>query len=772
MKPPQKNSIRVPVFANIALSVCFCSLFAEASAREWRIVASTEMIAPGDFGDRQFREFNPGDIDDQGNVIFGAGVITGAGGQASGIWISDHTGLALLARNLSFAHGVPGVRYGSVEVSSGEGTVFGANGNLLFKAVLGNGIGISDANRRGIWFGVPNSNLAPLVRIGQQAPGTPAGAIFGEYIDEVAMNESSQFVFSSDLVVGGGGVTENNRRGIWSYQSGTLQLITREGEAAPGAIGRSFARTPAAAGFGALALADSGDVAFVGRLDDERRGIWLGPQSDIRPVMIEGTSAPGVEPGAVFNILSNNDAYPDYSISPNGNVAFSFRLRNGIAGVSDANGHVLWTGRPGQLQVVARKGTAAPGMQDGIVFGFEGNDENPFRFTALNDQGQIAFGGYVKGPDVTTETNSGLWFGEVGNLQLIAREGEAAPGAAAGVVFGDLWRASPQLNATGQLVFSANVRGPGIASESNNSLWAFDEIGGLQLLGYETQKVAIGSPFVREIERIGAFGGGRASDGGREGLTDTGLLLASIRFRDGVGSIVTLDLNQPAGENPALLTFVAAGASWKYRDDGADLGVAWRGRNFDDTSWSEGPSELGYGDDDEVTVVNCGPTFPDCNADNHATTYFRRVFDLRDFEVNDLQRVVGLTASLIQDDAAAVYLNGVEVFRSGRLSPTAAFDEFADSAGSDDEINEFAIDPELLMIGTNVLAVEMHQAAATSSDVSFNLELTALVEPVPEPSAQLLAISLAAATACGWRWRRRRYSRRCSDRNQTMNDRR
>lgn len=161
------------MLAAISLSgIAFGILQQVATAQEFRLVAGTDMLAPGDFGDRQFREFLLADIDERGQVVFGADVTTGAGGQASGIWAGNHLGLALVARDLSFAPGVPGIRFGSVEITSGEGVLHDANGNLVFKGVLANGTGVSDANRRGIWFGVPGTTLAPILRIGQQAAGS------------------------------------------------------------------------------------------------------------------------------------------------------------------------------------------------------------------------------------------------------------------------------------------------------------------------------------------------------------------------------------------------------------------------------------------------------------------------------------------------------------------------------------------------------------------------------------------------------------------------
>jgi hypothetical protein len=56
------------------------------------------------------------------------------------------------------------------------------------------------------------------------------------------------------------------------------------------------------------------------------------------------------------------------------------------------------------------------------------------------------------------------------------------------------------------------------------------------------------------------------------------------------------------------------------------------------------------------------------------------------------------------------------------------------SAGTSETLFfEQAIDPSLLVNGTNVLAVEIHQRAASSSDLSFDLELVGTEPPPPPP---------------------------------------
>ena len=169
----------------------------------------------------------------------------------------------------------------------------------------------------------------------------------------------------------------------------------------------------------------------------------------------------------------------------------------------------------------------------------------------------------------------------------------------------------------------------------------------------------------------------------------------------------------------ATLTLVAAGSTWTYLDDGTNQGTAWRGASFVDTSWKSGAAQLGYGDGDETTVVSFGPSA----TSKYVTTYFRRAFS-----VSDPAAIASLTLRLLRDDGAAVYLNGTEVFRSNLPSGTISSTTLASTALSGTDETTFvstSVTPSLLVAGTNVLAVEVHQATADSSDISFDLELRA-----------------------------------------------
>jgi fibronectin type 3 domain-containing protein len=173
---------------------------------------------------------------------------------------------------------------------------------------------------------------------------------------------------------------------------------------------------------------------------------------------------------------------------------------------------------------------------------------------------------------------------------------------------------------------------------------------------------------------------------------------------------------------------VPARSIWKYLDNGTDQGTAWRQLGFDDSAWRSGPAELGYGDGDEATVVGYGAD----SARKHITTYFRHTFN-----VANPAQFSALILRLVRDDGAVVYLNGTEVWRNNiSSSAPVTYTTLAYSVGtSADETawNVKNISSSGLRTGANVIAVEIHQSEASSSDISFNFELAGDTTP-PAPS--------------------------------------
>ena len=177
-------------------------------------------------------------------------------------------------------------------------------------------------------------------------------------------------------------------------------------------------------------------------------------------------------------------------------------------------------------------------------------------------------------------------------------------------------------------------------------------------------------------------------------------------------------------------------ARWRYLDDGREPPTAWRSVDFDDGAWRAGEAQLGYGDGDEATVVSSGPD----PARRHVTTWFRRRFEVRGRA--GVQRVL---LRLLRDDGAVVHLNGREVHRSNLpTGPVGPGTRASETVGglAEDAFEEVMLDPALLREGPNVVAVEVHQATADSSDLGFDLALIgyrADAGPAPGGDPVLLA---------------------------------
>ena len=192
---------------------------------------------------------------------------------------------------------------------------------------------------------------------------------------------------------------------------------------------------------------------------------------------------------------------------------------------------------------------------------------------------------------------------------------------------------------------------------------------------------------------------------------------------------------QLAGSISATDRFITAGDYWKYQDTGAEPPSGWTGLPFTDGTWQEGFAKFGYGDNNETTTISFGTN----SSAKHLSTYFRRHFFL-----NDPADYSTLTASLLVDDGAVIYLNGQEVQRVNMPAGTVTFSTRASSSiGGADETTffDYVIDPGQLVAGENLIAVEVHQSSPSSSDLGFDLSLKGDLSNPSNVSSQWTKIS-------------------------------
>lgn len=156
---------------------------------------------------------------------------------------------------------------------------------------------------------------------------------------------------------------------------------------------------------------------------------------------------------------------------------------------------------------------------------------------------------------------------------------------------------------------------------------------------------------------------------------------------------------------------IKMGASWKYWDRNGIPAANWHTKNYSDDSWNAGDAQFGYGNKGEVTLIGYGN---DANY-KYPAAYFRKTVTVENIEAKD-----NFVITVYVDDGAAVYVNGIEVGRYNLPSGTLSFNTYANAYNNGDLVS-FSVNKNMLVNGENLIAVEVHQCNATSSDLIFDL---------------------------------------------------
>ena len=204
------------------------------------------------------------------------------------------------------------------------------------------------------------------------------------------------------------------------------------------------------------------------------------------------------------------------------------------------------------------------------------------------------------------------------------------------------------------------------------------------------------------------------------GLSDDSLKPYKFVFPDytlAAGSMVTIfAADTDVTKLSHWETAVKASDTWKYRaNTSAPSAGNWRTPAYNDASWSNGTGGIGMADsDDGTTISGC------------VSVYMRK-----SFTITDTSKILDAVFNMDFDDGFVAYLNGVEIARvnlgtpgnfpawneNAPLSHEAVLyqNEYPDSIHLD-----FNTVRSLLVNGTNVLAVEVHNTSGTFTDMSSN----------------------------------------------------
>ena len=166
--------------------------------------------------------------------------------------------------------------------------------------------------------------------------------------------------------------------------------------------------------------------------------------------------------------------------------------------------------------------------------------------------------------------------------------------------------------------------------------------------------------------------------------------------------------------------FLPPGSLWRYLDNGKDLGTEWREVDYNDLEWLAGDTPAGFGSIINTPIVTT-LDFGDQPANKHPTYYFRTSINIED--PNEFSY---FTFNLHVDDAAIVYVNGNEIIRDGfRDDEIVNYNTYAPSNGKEGVFDTFEVEASAFSSGENIIAVELHNQSAGSSDLVFDMSISA-----------------------------------------------
>lgn len=191
------------------------------------------------------------------------------------------------------------------------------------------------------------------------------------------------------------------------------------------------------------------------------------------------------------------------------------------------------------------------------------------------------------------------------------------------------------------------------------------------------------------------------------------------------------------------IPYIQMGDIWKYNDTGADLGTAWKEPGYDDSvaGWSSGPALFGF-EPSDLAAPGIQTPFADPRT---VTPYIFTYYFRNTFEYNGEISGASITIDHFVDDGVGYWLNG-QWLGGDDLSPGAGAGDTAEG-GSEDatEVAQAIVsNSPNLVLGTNVIAAEVHQTNGGSSDIVFGSRLN-----IAAPNAPSIVINEVLPAGAG-----------------------
>ncbi len=169
---------------------------------------------------------------------------------------------------------------------------------------------------------------------------------------------------------------------------------------------------------------------------------------------------------------------------------------------------------------------------------------------------------------------------------------------------------------------------------------------------------------------------------------------------------------------PTEVTLVASDASWRWRWSSAPLPTDWTTAGFNDAAWSAGAAPLGFG------AAGLATTLTPEQTTRPLAIQFRRAFNVANPTVLQDARL-----SVVANDGAIVYVNGVEVRRQNLPAGPITVGTYATASPREATAAANPMDvtlaPGVLRAGDNVIAVQTHLNYRSTPDASMHARAVA-----------------------------------------------
>jgi hypothetical protein len=504
--------------------------------------------------------FDVGVLDDAGRVFFrsrltGTSVLTT--NERAYFVGSNRSNLALVLRAGDAVPTLAGGETLNTPTATGIGsTVRISSGGLMLWLSSFSGGASTSANDSAIFTGTPG-NFAIAAREGGPQPGT-TGATFPNLsaltLQGTQLSPTGRIAFTCATT--GGDTTTANNAAWFGGVPNALELIMRKGYMTTagnevGTLGsqlfynnanaalheETFSLLPSAQ----LPASTTNDRVLFVYAEGPSPGTGTNTELIREGAMAAGTGS------AVIGLTNVNTSPFTYGACPwnNNNKAFVAcslmpSVGDTINGLNDAILYVLELANP--PVVVARKGDPAPGTVAGErLAGVSAAG------MSINDNDRVAFQVSLGGPGVIAGNDSAVCFGAPGALQLVVREGDAAPGTT-GAAVGELFAQDHfSLNDRDEIVFMANLIGGDVVGATNNRiLYSWEPGSGLTSIVRAGDVIEV-APGVTKI--VTSWSSLTSSNGDARALTfnPLGKMALRVSFTDGTAAIMSVTVPSKIG---------------------------------------------------------------------------------------------------------------------------------------------------------------------------------------------------------------------------------